>query len=152
MALTLEGVMADNLALIIARRRVHDYATESHELMQNHAEAMECRDCEDFLAKGIDAFKWLRNAEDTMREADYQGVFEFSEPIQQALDALYEMWLVPCRFADTWIESIAARGYVPDNLKKFREACEEADYTVQHRDWKKKATKARVSSSAEEEW
>ena len=88
---------------------------------------MECRDCEEFLAEGIEAFRWLRTAEDIMREGDYQGVFEFTAELQKVLDLLYSAWLVPLEFVENWISSLAARGYTPKNLPKFRKVCEEAE-------------------------
>lgn len=144
--------MADNLALMIAHRRVHAYADESDRLMQRHAEAMECRDCEEFLKKGMDAFKWLRCAEETMREADYEGLYEMTAEVRSALDRLSAAWLTPCEFAETWISSLAERGYAPDNLKEFRETCEEAEDLVQRRHWQNQATAMRALNSAEEVW
>ena len=144
--------MSDNLALMIARRRVQAYKNESDELVQRHAEVRESRDCEAFLAQGVEAFKWLKNADDTMRKADYQGVFEFSRDLRQAVDLLYQAWLIPCEFAESWIASLANRGYAPDNLSRFRSACEEAEFIVQQRDWQNAATASRVLASSEEEW
>lgn len=144
--------MSENLALKIAHRRVHAYADESDELMQRHAEAMECRNCEAFLKMGIDAFKWVRRAEETIREADYEGISELTPEVQKALDLLYTAWMNPCEFAERWILSLANRGYVPENLEKFRNACEEAEGTIERRNWQRKATAARALNSAEEAW
>jgi hypothetical protein len=144
--------MAENLALTLAHRRVHAYADESDELIRRHAEAMECHDCEDFLKKGIDAFKWLRRAEETVREADYEGIRETTPEIQESLALLYAAWMTPCEFAERWISSLAMRGYTPGNVEKFRSACEEAEETLQRRSWQSRANAARALNSAEEEW
>ena len=144
--------MSDNLALSLARIRVHAYADASGELMKQHAEAMECRDCEDFLKMGIEAYQWLQRAEDTMREADYAGIFEFTRETRETLDTLYVAWLKPCEFAEKWIASLNNRSYFPDNLSKFRDACERAQESVQNRDWQNRATNTRVLGTAEESW
>ena len=62
--------MDENIILQVARGRVDKYAGESVDLMRQHAEAMECRDCEDYLKRGIDAFKWVQRAQDMLRELE----------------------------------------------------------------------------------
>jgi hypothetical protein len=144
--------MSDNMILNLAHHRVHAYAEQSDVLMRQHAEAMECRDCEVFLQRGIDANKWLRCAEESMREADKEGIFTFSQEIQDTLDALYLAWINPCEFAERWIQSLAERGYQPENRDDFRRACEETKDLLERRDWQKKAANARVLSTSKEPW
>ena len=135
--------MSNNLTLSMARKRVREYAAETDSLMANHAEAMECRDCEEWLKRGIDAQFWLCRAEEIMRAADEDGLCEFDTEMRRALDCLYEMWLRPCEFAETWIASLATRGYTPDNLGEFRDACDMARDIVERRHWKNVAGNAR---------
>lgn len=144
--------MTENLTLRIAQNRVRAYTDESDDLMKRHEEAMECCDCEDLLQIGIDAHKWLRRAEDTMREAVYLGLFEFTHEVKETLDILYAAWLEPCEFAEKWILFLDKREYIPDNLAAFRNACEKVEDTLQHRDWQNLATSTRASSEAEEVW
>ena len=144
--------MSDNTALTLAQRRVQAYASESDDLMKRHAEAMECRDCEDFLRKGIETHNLLRSVEKVVRESDCEGISEFSPEAQDELDALYVSWLKPCEFAELWIASLRERGYTPDNLDEFRKACVIARDTVESRDWQLAVTESREVSSAEEPW
>jgi hypothetical protein len=144
--------MARNLILEVAQGRVNQYADESVSLMRRHAEAMECRDCEDYLKRGIEALCWLRKAEDMLREADAQGICPLSPELRQSINVLYSAWLRPCADADKWIEDLGVRGYVPDNIGEFRGACEEAEEIAERKDWQDKATRARLLNSSQEEW
>lgn len=144
--------MSKNILLSVASKRVHSYIGESDDLMGRHSQAMECRDCEDFLKHGIDTFKWLHSAEKFLREADYQGISEFDREVQESLKRLYIEWLRPCEFAEKWIASLEKRGLRPDNLKLFRDTCDQVRDIVQRRDWQNRATHARVLSTAKEDW
>ena len=141
--------MADNLALRLAQRRVHSYADE---VLQHHAHAMECRDCELFLQKGIDAHRWLSQAEETMRESDAEGIFSFSREMQDALGTLYQTWLGPCAFAEQWIDDLLKRNFHPDNLEDFRRVCDEVRDIVERQDWQTRTRKSRIIHHAEESW
>lgn len=141
--------MDDNLTFEIAHRHVHAFADQSSEVMRDHADAMNCRNCEEFLRAGIDACKWLKLTEETIREGAYLGIREITTDIRDALDSLYESWLEPCTYAEEWISSLEERGYKPDNLVEFRNAREEVRDIVERRDWQRRATTARVLSSQE---
>lgn len=149
-------MMYDNIILSLASRRVRAFADDEqrrHEtLIQSHEDALACRDCEGFLQLGIEAFKWLRRAEETMREADYEGLFDFDRETQDALDALYEAWIPPCKYAEEWIRILGERGYRPDNLDEFRNAQEGVSEIIEHRDWKSRARTYRAVAEAEEPW
>ena len=100
----------------------------------------------------IDAYRWLRRAEETMREADYEGIFDFSCQMQDALDTLYIAWLEPCDFVEKWISSLEACQHRPDNSEDFRRACDDVREIVERRDWSNRSTSARVLSMTEEQW
>jgi hypothetical protein len=121
----------DNLAFRTARLHVHNYSDQSDDLMRRHAEAIECRDCEDFLQLGIDAFKWLGRADRVIRSAVYRGVAEHDPSLDVALATLYAEWLRPCTFAERWIAQQESRGYRVDNLAEFRVCCEEVRAIVE---------------------
>ena len=110
----------DNLALRTARKHVQNYSYESDDLMLRHAEAIDCRDCEDLLQLGIDAFKWLGRADRVIRSAVYRGLAEYDPSLDVALAALYAEWLKPCTFAEGWIAQQEQRGFRVDNLAEFR--------------------------------
>ena len=131
--------MSINLCLTVAQRRVRDYTDESDRLTAAHRDAMECRDCEEFLQHGINAYKWIKHADEFLREADYQGVAEMTQEVRDALDLLYKSWVSPCAFAERWIADTAEKGHEPDNLHSFREICEEARDVIQNREWRRMA-------------
>jgi hypothetical protein len=144
--------MTGNLVLNLAHRRVRAYSEETDRLIGDHHEAMHCRDCEDFLQNGIDTLLRIRRAEETLREADYEGIFAFDAATRSAVGALYRTWLQPCEFAETWIAELREMGHVPDNLDEFRAACEFAKDAVAQVDWQERATRARALTSSEEPW
>lgn len=111
-----------NLLLRSATRHVRDFADES-ELMREHVQAMDCRDCEAYLQIGIDAFEWLIRADENFRAIVFSEKAEYDPRIDQAIQSLFRAWLPPCEFANQWIDSQLQSGYHPDNLAKFRE-CE----------------------------
>ena len=124
-----------DLSYELAKLRIRRYRNESEGLLQTHREAMECRDCEDYLQQGLDALDCVRKADALLREADYEGIFEYSEEVREAIRALYAEWLVPCEYAEELIQKQFQRGYQPDNLEKFRTACEVVRDTVERTDW-----------------
>ena len=128
-----------DLSYELAKRRVHQYKDESEKLMQSHRNAMECRDCEDFLKQGLDALRWLCQTEAMLREADYEGLHKYSNEAREAIRNLYVAWITPCEYAERMIDVQLKRGYEPDHLKQFREACEMVRDTADRIDWHKRA-------------
>ena len=108
--------MAD-YSLQIAERRVELYS----DLMAQHREAMACYTCEDFLEAGIQAEKWLRKADETLREAARLGI-NTPDEARAEIDKLYARWLLPCPAADEMIAHFQARGFQISRLQAFKEA------------------------------
>jgi hypothetical protein len=140
---------SQSIAFKSARRHVRFYARQS-QLMERHEEAMECRDCEDFLQLGIDALKWLQRAEEELRLSVYSGERLNSVELSDGLDRLYHVWLMPVHSAEQWIAAQAARGYTPDNIHEFRHACEQAREIVENRDWSRVSECSRSIQPAED--
>ena len=109
-------------SFLIAQQRVRAYS-ERDALMEQHAQAMKCRDCEDLLDCGIEAYKWLRKADETLREAAKAG-FDVTVEVRDALDLLYRTWLGPCKHAERRIQEQQEAGFEVSNLAEFRDACE----------------------------
>jgi hypothetical protein len=116
---------AESLAFRTAKQHVQTFSDESSALMKAHAEAMDCRDCEAFLQLGIDAFEWLMRADRIYRMDIYRGEGQHDATVENALRALCKAWLEPCAFADRWIEAQRTRGFVIDNLVRFRQCVDE---------------------------
>lgn len=115
-------------SLLIAQQRVRAYS-ERVALIEQHAEAVKCRDCEDLLDCGIEAYKWLRKADESLREAAKAG-FEVSTEVRESLDLLYRTWLRPCAHAERRIREQQEAGFEISNLADFRAACEFAKRQV----------------------
>lgn len=120
--------------------------------MHDHHAAMACRDCEDFLKQGLDALRWLRQTEVILREADYEGLQEFTPQAREAIRSLYVAWITPCEHAERMIDVQVKNGYQPDNLKEFREACGLVRDTADRIDWHKRAKQNVDSRLASEPW
>lgn len=127
--------MTGNVLLDLAESVVDEYAADSDALMQSHREAMECAECEEVLAKGIRAYELLKRAEDTFREADSRGLFDYSESLQSAVDRLYAAWLGPSAVAERWIERLEQLGLPPANREQFCATCHEVRAIVEDRRW-----------------
>ena len=78
-------------------RPVHDgwlppsYQTGDR-FLRDHAEAMECRDCEDYLRLGVQAFNWLRTACRHIEDDILAGQAEYDEQLEQSITELYVNW------------------------------------------------------------
>jgi hypothetical protein len=138
--------MESPLVLQLAERRVHHFGEESIP-PESRVEA-----CERFLQKGIDAYKWLRRAEEFLREADYEGLLNLDATLRNALGTLYEEWLKSSNHAKRCIETAARTGEILSNRDEFMQAYQDALDIVEQREWQSVASRSRVLSTAEEPW
>lgn len=123
-----------NTLLDVTKSAVNQYVGDFDKLMEEHSQAMECRDCEDVLQVGIEAYKWLAWCEETFREAHARGIPSNGDA-DQALTMLLEAWLQPCGPAESWIDRLSRMGHAPHNLSEFREACDHVRALVEDRTW-----------------
>ena len=96
--LPLQNAAYQTIRCKLAQKCMRDYS-EKDATMQKCAEAMSCRDCEDLLRSGIEAFKWLKQSENTLQEAAKAGI-QVSMHAKEAIDYLYRAWLMPCEHAE----------------------------------------------------
>lgn len=122
--------MSEPLAIHAATHNVELYEQHAETITTDRHEAMDCLDCQAFLQLGIDAFRWLVNADESINKAIAEGVFEYDADLQSKLEELFRRWLVPCKFANEWIDIQLRRGYQPGNLKKFRKCQAEVEAIV----------------------
>jgi hypothetical protein len=115
-------------SLRLAEKHVEEYR-DKDAIISRHEEAMECCDCEDFLQLGIEACKWLRRADRTLRQAAVKG-FDVPPEARDALAKVYRFWLLPCPHAEERIKQQKSRGFTLGNLKDFQEACEHVKQQV----------------------
>jgi hypothetical protein len=117
---------SDNLTLY------EQYASDRGIVDHNHA--MECLDCEACLQLGIDAFRWLVEADEVISCAVAKDIIEYDEKVEAEILALFRRWLAPCEFANRWIDVQVKRGYQPDNLSEFRRCEAEVNAIVSSQD------------------
>lgn len=119
----------------ITRSLVERYADDCEAWKADHQAAMDCCDCDEALARGLQVFQWIEELDAQLREADSLGIVDYSREAYDAVTELYRLWLLPCDLADAWISKIDGGGYTLDNLAEFKEACEQARATVEDREW-----------------
>lgn len=119
--------MPEPLAIHAATHNVELYVQHAENITSNQHEALDCLDCQAFLQLGIDAFRWLVNADELINKAIAEGIVEYDPELESKLEELFRRWLVPCQFANDWIDVQLRRGYQPDNLKKFRKCQAEVE-------------------------
>ena len=118
----------------LARHSIHNFV-EFDPILVDHKVAMDCRDCEDFLALGLRAYKWLTSCDEARHEADAQGLIDYRGETYHEVTDLFRQWLRPCLHADKWIANLERHGYSPENLTNFRDACAKVAATIEEREW-----------------
>ena len=108
---------------------------------------MECRDCEDFLRLGIEAFQWLQKAHQNIQDDVYQGRSVFDEHVEHAITKLYQRWLKPYNTAQRWMTSLQGQGFELDNAVDFARCSDEASAILEERRLAEAARRARLLSS-----
>jgi hypothetical protein len=99
-------------------------------VLREHHEALNCRDCEEFLQKGISAYAWLERAEDTVLQAENDCLREYDQSVHDAIDALHRQWMGPRQRAERWIAELASKHFEPENLAEFRECQQKAEQWI----------------------
>lgn len=121
------------------------------ELLAQHREALECWDCDDLLRLGVEAFAWIRRAEENLSAAVRQGA-PYDPDMEQTLTELYEQWLEPCEAAEEWAKEVRSRGYELKHLDEFRRVWQEAQDTLEQRAIAHQGLSALIAASEDEEW
>ena len=145
-------MQTENINLELARRRVERYgdgASNADALARNGENG---NSCNDLLRRGIEAYRWLVRAEETLREACYEGLFTFTPEVKNSLAAMYESWLKSSELAEPWINAHCQTGEPLEYLHDFRSAQESVEEILAHVDWNSRAQAAREDRMAEEPW
>jgi hypothetical protein len=119
-------------------------------LLKDHEEAMECRDCEDFLRLGIEAFQWLQKAHHSIQDDVYHGRSVYDAHVEHAITKLYQRWLKPCNTAQRWMKGLQDQGFELDNAIDFANCCDVASAILEERRMAEAARRARSQSSADD--
>jgi hypothetical protein len=142
----------NEIAMRAAEGQVSLYIDQFEKLIKQHIHAMECRDCEDFLQSGIDAFKWIQRARQNYQQSIFDGQASHNIKIENQFTQLYQNWLTPCDNAEKWIKLQIDRGFYPDNLKEFRACCEEVRDLLEQRSLAENGRISRTQSPDEDQW
>jgi hypothetical protein len=95
--------------------------SEFDAILAEQRAAMDCHHCEEFLQRGIAAYRWLERAEETVVQAETDCLLPFSPEAHAALDNLYRLLLRRFDEAESHARQVVADGFTPDNLAEFRE-------------------------------
>jgi hypothetical protein len=139
--------MLQSIELELAGRYVHEY----EEVMRHHLSTVP-DDYDDYLAKGVVAFRWIVRAEEVIRTAVDCGLLEFSDELRKRFETLYDGWLESCQRVETWAVDLPSNGHSAEHLADFNACCDEARAWVEQNDWRQCARSARDRRFAEEPW
>ena len=109
------------IALRVANDHVKVFAAEA-DVIKDHREAMDSLDCEAFLQLGIDAYDWVVRADRAIRKAVLSGQLEYDKTIDVTLENMLHVLIKAYDHVGTWIKKVEERGYVLDNISRFRES------------------------------
>ena len=122
--------MSTDLSLRLAQKYVEEYEGRCDGIMRRHSEAMQCRDCEELLEHGLKAYQWIRQADETIRQAAIENVCTTDEELAllatapQSLHLVFDLWLRPCEHLEPRIAELERTGYTVAHAADFRAACE----------------------------
>jgi hypothetical protein len=139
----------EQLQFRIARSKIDDV---NESWLPAHKDAMECRDCEDELAKLIGAWGWIKQGVETVREAHYLGLIDIAPEVCENVSSVYNSWLQSAERADAQIREQVSRGHTPDNYTEFQACRDEVQAWVSESTWRGLASKDRVERWAKESW
>lgn len=138
----MSNAIRDELSHKVAQSLVAEFSDGWDQVLVEHQYAMECRDCEDFLSKGLKAFRFIASSDEMLREADVRGISDYSQREFDAMTSLYREWLETSTKAGEWIARIAQFGHSPDNLHEFEKTREAAAAILEDREWLKSSRAA----------
>jgi hypothetical protein len=107
-----------NLIFDLATRRVAHYG---HPAQRGHDLAEDAAACEQALLEGLDAIRWIRRADETMRAADYEGIFDYTEDLQSSMKMLLNDWMKKASSVAQSAHELESRGAILPSSTAFRE-------------------------------
>ncbi|MBA3485105.1 MAG: hypothetical protein H0T51_25190 [Pirellulales bacterium] len=118
--------MSSNLNLEIARAAMASYhGISTDDVMKDHHEAMDCRNCEAFIQLGINAYNWLMRADCAYRQAVYDDPSCYDAAFDAVIHESLKQWLGESQRAEKWVAVQVKRGFGIDGLQEFRNICSE---------------------------
>ena len=124
--------MAANLVMELAQRRLERYAAGP---LPDAA-----GDCNQQVRAAIEAYRWLRRADDVMREAAYEGLIELSPEHQRSVAALLQTWL---ERGENLLARLRSPQISSEHLDEFQRVFEEATELAESLEWLSVARRGR---------
>ena len=87
-----------------------------------HGEAMECRDFEDLLRRGLTYYNMIRFADEAWSRKVQGGRLPFKKAKLTEIHRLYEWWFKPCDAIMSRLQKME-KGFRIDGAEEFRDAC-----------------------------
>lgn len=142
------------LELELARNSLIDFttATPHDQVTARHVEAMECRKCEEKIQYGIQAFKWLVRAEETIREALYRNLIPPTRDPREALHTLYTAWLEQFEGVSEKIARHKEAGYECSGAAELYECANRVQEWLSDSEWRSSAARANRANQEGEPW
>lgn len=133
----------ESLELAIAQKALDEYAAA---FTDGDAAATEAMAFQRHLQQGIDAFQWIVRAEETLRQAAYQGLIEFSPEIEQSVESLYREWLASSERIE---KTFAAGQDCPPDAAEFRAVTSQVRERINALAWVRKSRRFRSGAPME---
>lgn len=139
------------LELAIARKRVSDYSGK----VTQSDDTDGCHDCKSRIEDGIEAYHWLRRAEETIREAVYQGLIAhavYESSVLPAIASLFVAWLQPFEQIEALADGQSNGEGKAANLTEFRECRESVRDWLECHEWSSAVKRSRNAAMQAEPW
>ncbi|HVA46479.1 MAG TPA: hypothetical protein VNH11_08905 [Pirellulales bacterium] len=139
----------ESLELAVAQKSLDDYSAA---LANGDVQSLKAVACQRLVQQGIDAFQWIVKAEETIRQAAYQGLIDFSPELDETLEALYRGWLARCEQMQALIRQQILQGGDLDNVSEFARCRDSARDWIERHAWRKASSESLARRSASEPW
>lgn len=140
------------LELAIAQKRVSDYSGDSSRVDGETATRSECKNR---LQRGIEAYRWISRAEETIREAVAQGLIDhaiYENSILPAIKRVYTDWLTPFEHVEAVVDQQSNGASDADTLAEFRHCGENVRDWLERHEWSSAAARSRRAALRTEPW
>lgn len=139
----------ESLELAVAQKSLDEYSAA---LAESDGKSIKAVACRRRVQQGIDAFGWIVRAEETIRQAAYQGLIDFSQELDATLEALYRGWLARRGQMQALIRQQILQGAEFDNVQEFAKCRDSALDWIERHEWTKASERSRQRRFASEPW
>lgn len=140
------------LELAIAQKRVNEYTDDSARA-NGDTDAGGGR--KNWLQTGIEAYRWISRAEETIREAVAQGLIDqaiYEHSILPAIERVYTDWLTPFEHVEALVVNQSNGVGDSGTLAEFRQCGENVRDWLERHEWTSAAKRSRRAALRAEPW